>query len=198
MNTHAHWKDINKLGILFQETQDEATFAELYHSLTIFISRFYSKRYPKGSIHVKEEALSMTLISVWEKIHQFNSNKGSFRTWVIRIAMNNYLLNIKRTAQQRAEYPFSNMREGFELGALNSATLIDTPPCIEIEEPELLTMIDTLPEEVRFLFKGKYIDNLKYTELEEMYGIHSSTIKTRVRKGRRLLQALYKKQMYED
>lgn len=97
----------------------------------------------------REECLSEVSLRVWEKIHQFDPERGSWSTWLTAVTRNT-ALNLARRNLHRAE--------GEELPE-NTPSPDPTPEERVIQqerEKQLMKALDGLNQKERLLFYRKY------------------------------------------
>jgi len=121
-----------------------------------------------------EEVLQDCLLRVWDKIKDYDKNKGKLFTWMINIARNLAIDKIRSK-----EYKSQLKSNDIDL----NVSLVDKsydekfkPEYIGIKE-----MLDNLNKDQRSLIDLMYFKGYSQSEISEEFGIPLGTVKTRVR-----------------
>lgn len=104
------------------------------------------------------DILQNVLIKVYQKLSGFNQD-SSLYTWLYRIARNeslNFLSKEKRRSGIDLDEPILEIKAGHALLDNQSAEYI---------ESLLMSAIDELPEKQAIVFRMKYFEELKYSEM---------------------------------
>lgn len=127
-----------------------------------------------GQNDVAEEVLQDAFMRYWEKIDQFDADKGRLFTWMLRIARNLALdkLRSKGMKQQSKSDSISD-----NVGILDSKLYTET-----VTDPiGLESALKDLNEEQRFVVDKLYFRGYTQSELAKEYNIPLGTVKTRLR-----------------
>ncbi len=126
-----------------------------------------------------DDVFNETWISVFNKLHQFDEEKGEFGGWIYRIAVNSSLASIKSKKKF----------EGEELDTITEPTngydITD-----DISYQELKTIIDLLPKRQRLIFNLYVIEGYSHKEIAEQMGISDGTSKSQLARARASLQKM--------
>lgn len=115
-----------------------------------------------------------TFLKVIQNIEKFDTNgKASFSTYIITIAKNLYIDNLRKTKNE-----VYNIDEliipiaGFEEELI-----------INFEYDDIMKQIEELPEAQRDAIKLKYIEGMTLKEIADMHNTNDKTIKSRIHSG---------------
>lgn len=130
-----------------------------------------------------QDAIQQAYISAYLNLDSYLP-KCSFGAWLTRITINEALM-IKRKPDNRTE----TMKELFNEDKLSSS---HKDPAIEHANKELATLIESaieqLPEEFRYVFILRKIQQLSTKETADSLNINEVTVKTRLHRARNMMQ----------
>lgn len=130
-----------------------------------------------------EEAVMDTFIAVFSKISQYK-NEGSFEGWILKIAVNCCLMQLRK----KTSFSIEDTTDNIQLPATD-----DTMRLIENEDTE--AMLKILPEGSRIIFNLYAIEGYKHAEIAEQLGISEGTSKSQLHYAKeKLKQAFFKAQ----
>ena len=119
----------------------------------------------------------------------------NFKAWFFRILMNCFYSSHRR--RRRAEYSVEEMEDAHELYLYErtaEAGLHDrgTDPAKlalgQIAAEDIARALESLPEEYRVVCTMYFIEDFSYQEIADMLGIPVGTVRSRLHRGRRMLQ----------
>lgn len=113
-----------------------------------------------------DDVLQNTFIKVWRALPSFNKNSTLY-TWMYRIAVNEALSFIKKNKKRKNST------------GLNALKQLESDPDFNGDKAylEFLKAIDTLPQKQQVVFKLKYFEELKYSEIAEILGGTEGSLK---------------------
>ena len=124
------------------------------------------KRYMKDRERAEEMVMN-TFLQVFSKIIQYKS-EGSFEGWILRIAVNCCLMELRKKTTFDAEVP----QDTIQL------------PANDLTEPffndDVEAMLRTLPDGARIVFNLYAIEGYKHHEIAEQLGITEGTSKSQL------------------
>lgn len=139
--------------------------------------RYASSRFEAQDVF--QEAVS----SVFEKLSQFNAQKGSFKAWSNRIFVNAAFLYLKQHQWQQS-FKDLDLAEG-EVDMSESALG-------KITAKELTQLIQQLPFGYRVVFNMREIEGYSHLEIAQILGISVGTSKSQLSKAKKALRAKIK------
>jgi len=202
-------KNIQVLAENFIHGKDDASFKFLFdrlkpgvlnHCFTIL-----------KDMELAEDAFLNSMAKVWQKIDQYDVEKGNFSTWCYNIAKNESLL-----LQKSRKRLVSKTTEEIELDStkMDSDSVVysveDDPIWSflaggsDIDEvyEQVVDEIRDLPVLYRDIMIDREINGMKYKDIADKYGIKKRSIATRIRRARtkirKKIETLTKKPMRND
>lgn len=184
-------KNIQVLAENFIQGKDDISFKFLFerlkpgvlnHCFTIL-----------NDMELAEDAFLNSMSKVWQKIDQYDSEKGNFSTWCYNIAKNESLL-----LQKSRKRLITKTTEEIEL----DSTKMDSDSVVySVEEDpiwnflaggsdidevyeQVVDEIRELPELYRDIMIDREIYGMKYKDIADKYGIKKRSIATRIRRAR--------------
>ena len=122
-----------------------------------------------------EDITEDIFVKVYFKIDKFDQNKGSFKTWLYRIARNTVYNKLKEKKITKISYVDIYTNELDEN--------------INIENDEIVqSAINKLKKEQKIIILLYYIEGLKYREIAEILNIPENTVKTKIRRSKEILK----------
>ena len=173
-----HGKDDTSFKFLFERLKPGV----LNHCFTIL-----------NDMELAEDAFLNYMAKVWQKIDQYDSDKGNFSTWCYNIAKNESLL-----LQKSRKRLITKTTEEIEL----DSTKMDSDSVVySVEEDpiwsflaggsdidevyeQVVDEIRDLPELYRDIMIDREIYGMKYKDIADKYGIKKRSIATRIRRAR--------------
>ncbi|KOS06509.1 hypothetical protein AM493_11040 [Flavobacterium akiainvivens] len=136
------------------------------------------KRYMKDRERAEEMAMN-AFLTVFQKIGQFK-NEGSFEGWILRIAVNCCLMELrKKTTFQQEVQP--------DAIQLHDASKTDNM----VLEGDIEQMLKILPEGARIVFNLYAIEGYKHHEIANQLGISEGTSKSQLNYAREKLKKTF-------
>ena len=166
-------------------------------------SFFYEKYYPKlvyyltkmsKDVQIAEDITVDSFINAFEKIDQYDIQNSQFSTWLFTIGKNNMLAYFKKNNPT-----ISIDVEVDEEGATLKDFIQDTESDVRYQEMVqrkadfVRDCINRLKEPYKTIIEMREIDQLAYKDIAEILQLNESTVKSRIRNGRILLENETKK-----
>jgi len=152
-----------------------------------------------GNSASAEDLVAETVIKAWSSIDRLE-DRGSWRPWVFRILRNEFISGYRKKSIRPVEVSWSEEtqdEDGFGL----SSMLMEQPEEFlnwwASPEQELINgllgeqireAIDQLPEVFRMTILLVNVDGLSYDEASVVLGVPFGTIRSRMKRGRTILQ----------
>lgn len=122
------------------------------------------------------EVVQETMSNVWRKAHLFDKNKGAATTWVYTV-MRNVTFDMLRKIKGNKEDNLSD-----DIWPLAESMISDDESFDDhLENKQLLTVIEKLPEAQQAVVKGFYFMEMSQEQLAEHLNLPLGTIKSRLR-----------------
>lgn len=125
------------------------------------------KRYMKDRERAEEMAMN-TFLTIFSKIGQYK-NEGSFEGWMLRIAVNTCLMELRK-------------KNTFSLETSVDNVFISTENTVmqDFSNQDIAKILLILPEGARVIFNLYAIEGYKHSEIAEMLGISEGTSKSQL------------------
>lgn len=141
-----------------------------------------------GDYQLAEDALQESYINIYRNIDRFNE-KSSLLTWVTRITIN----NAKQTLKKKNRRTWNPLYH-----SINKSN--DSPPLtydiIKKEEYEKVNKtLMNLPMKYRETLYLHYYEEMKIREIANILDIGESGVKSRLQRGRTMLEEMLRKEM---
>lgn len=146
-----------------------------------------------------EDLVADSVVQAWSAIRTLD-DRSRFRPWLFRIMHNRFLSDCRRRAVRPPEASWCELVEDGD-GEEVSALLLEqsegflawwaTPEQEVINRmlgEQIRAAMDSLPESFRVVIQLVNVDGLAYDEAAEVLGVPSGTIRSRMKRGRTLLQ----------
>jgi RNA polymerase sigma-70 factor, ECF subfamily len=151
----------------------------------------FGLRLTAGNTTEAEDLAQETYLRAYRHWHTFRPGTSA-RSWLFTIARNTYLRRIERAAR-RPETAESDV--GYDIGAIGSTNAFGndaTPPdktfFDSFIDEEVIRAVESLPRDFREVVVLSDVEGLSYAEIADVTGLPLGTVKSRLFRGRRVLQ----------
>lgn len=135
-----------------------------------------------------QDLMQDTFADAYKNLKQFQ-NRSSFKTWIIRIMLNNcYKKKAKAGFKNELHYDLNENAVPMFTN-LNANNSIQTRELRHIIE----TALANLPDDYRMVFSLREINGLNTAETSEVLGISEANVKVRLSRAKRMLRAKLEK-----
>ena len=155
-------------------SRDKKAFTQLFRFFAPKIQRIASNKF--FNENQANEVVQETMSNVWRKAHLFNQDKGAATTWVYTV-MRNVTFDMLRKLKGNKE---DNLSDDIWPIA-ESMGSEDEPFEDHLENKQLLTVIEKLPEVQQQVVKGFYFMEMSQEQLATHLNLPLGTIKSRLR-----------------
>lgn len=135
------------------------------------------KRYMKDRERAEEMTMN-TFLTVFQKINQFKS-QGSFEGWILRIAVNCCLMELRKKTNFENEYPLDKLQSTIENNVLDN-----------LDNNDIEKMLQILPEGSRIIFNLYVMEGYKHSEIAEKLNISEGTSKSQLNYAKEKLKKI--------
>jgi RNA polymerase sigma factor (sigma-70 family) len=132
---------------------------------------------------VAEEVLQDAFLKIWDKIDNYDPEKGKLFTWMLNLTRN---LAIDKTRSKEIG------KEGKTRGIDNLVNTIDRREFTEqgVDSIGVKDILKGLPEDQKFVVEHLYFNGYSQSELAEEFNIPLGTVKTRLRLAMKQLRSI--------
>jgi RNA polymerase sigma-70 factor (ECF subfamily) len=136
---------------------------------------------------IAEEIVQETFYRVWDKSHAFHEYKGSFTSWLFRIARNLAIDSLRRQKVRPQAVESEQEQEHIERTSASRADVVEAV-WTAIKQEHVQTAVTQLPEEQRQVIELAYFNGMTRREIAAETGVALGTIHTRARLALQKLQ----------
>ena len=154
--------------------RDKVAFTQLFRFFAPKIQRIALNKFSQET--QAKEVVQETMSNVWRKAHLFDENKGAATTWVYTV-MRNVSFDMLRKIKGNKEDNLSDDIWPLAEGSVEDETLFAD----HLENKQLLTVIEKLPEVQQQVVKGFYFMEMSQEQLAVHLNLPLGTIKSRLR-----------------
>ena len=123
---------------------------------------------------IAEEVLQDVFLKIWERFGNYDSAKGKLFTWLLNVARNQA---IDKTRSKEISKDLKTGRIEKLVNRIDNAEYTEQ----SIEGIGLKEVLNSLPEEQKFVVEHLYLKGYSQSELAEEFDIPLGTVKTRLR-----------------
>lgn len=163
------------------QQHDENAFSYLYDNYSGALHGIVNSIITNKEI--SNDVLQNVFVNIWRKIGSYDASKGRLFTWMLNIARNAAIDEVRsksyRELQKNQSFP-----ENVDIqvpGAVSGPAIIDVG---------LRKVLTQLKEEMRVLIDLSYFQGFTHEEIARIQGIPLGTVKTRIRTALIQLRAL--------
>ena len=145
---------------------------EAYELLLPYLNSICRRYLPYSSN--RHDALQETFIKIFTKIDQFDAQRGEFKSWCSRIAINVCIQHGQKTSS----------RKEIELSATEYQIPISPTIINRLTNEEVLKVLSKMPYEYFQVFNLFVVDGFSHNEISEMLDIKASLSRKRLNRAR--------------
>ena len=154
---------------------DSACQKELYDLLLPYLNAICGRYL--NELELRQDVLQESFMVIFNKIEQFDPQKGQFHSWAGRIVINNCLKQNK-----------SGMRF-FQFRSDKHDVQADPDVVSQLSNEELIRFLKTMPEKFYEVFILFVVEGYSHEEISEMLGIKVNLSRKRLARARAWLRA---------
>lgn len=128
--------------------------------------------------NLAEEVLQNTILKVWNKIETYNSNKSALFTWMMRIARNSAIDQIRLK-----QYSNQNKTDSIDTTVLNNKIEYQNQNSLDAE-----MLMKKLDQKYRDVLELVYLKGYSQSDVSKQLDIPLGTVKTRLRSAIKFLR----------
>ena len=140
-----------------------------------------------------EDLLQEASLKAYRGFGSFETGTN-FKAWFLRILMNTYLSDRRRAKRRPVGVDLDDLPDGYLYGEMAKAGLdrrSDDPARLLLERISVAAVrgaIEALPEEFRVVAALYFLEDFTYAEIAEVLDIPVGTVRSRLHRGRKVLQ----------
>jgi RNA polymerase sigma-70 factor (ECF subfamily) len=132
---------------------------------------------------ISEEILQDVLLKIWDKIENYDSNKGKLFTWMLNIARNQAIDKTRSKEMSKAKKTDDIDNLVSNIGNRQSIEL-------QVDSIGLTEVLARLSKDQKFVVEHLYLKGYTQSELADEFNIPLGTVKTRLRLGMMELRSI--------
>lgn len=125
-----------------------------------------------------DDVVQETFMRMFRSLEQFNEERGAFKSWTARIAINLCFEQNKKLKRQREE-----------LQHVELPLTVPADAALNFYAEEILSLIQRLPVDQREVFMLAAVEGFSHAEIAELLQIEESTSRKRLSRARETLKA---------
>lgn len=166
--------NINEQNVLAAlRRRDKDALRELYRAYSPVAFGVICKIVKKED--VAENVLQDVFLKVWNNIEQYDTSKGRFLSWILRIARNAAIDKVRSKNYQQ-----DRKTSGLENSPVSNLAYTGAPSTDNIDVRDKVNKLDT---KYRVLIELTYFEGYSHTEAAKQLDLPLGTVKGRIRKA---------------
>jgi len=149
-------------------------FVETYSSYMFTICRRYLKRED-----VAKDCLQDTLIHVLKKIDKYNE-QGRFKSWLSAVTVNKCIEQLRKEKK--------NLYSDVDLIPDHG---IDETVSLKLEHDDIMSFIDTIPEQYRIVINMFLVEGYSHKEIGEKLGMSESNSRSVLSRAKKMINKAF-------
>ncbi|MCP4634435.1 MAG: sigma-70 family RNA polymerase sigma factor [candidate division Zixibacteria bacterium] len=140
-----------------------------------------------------EDLVQETFLKAYRFWHSFE--KGSnCRAWLFKILTNLFITSYHKKTKEKQKFTYDDVESHYLYNQLedggNKAQINDPEQHLfnQLLDDDVKKAIDELPADFRIVVILSFLEGLSYQEIADVAGIQLGTVKSRLHRGRKLLQ----------
>ena len=174
----------NEAQLVQDAVHDHQAFGVLYDFYFDKIYGYVIRRC--GKREIAEDIVSETFMKVFCNLNKFNSNKGSFKSWVYKIATNN-LIDYYRKELKKKSVDIEEVNEPAEIKQTTEEYLMSLE-----DKKKVMQIIQKLSGRYQQVINLKYFAELSNQEIAELLGISANNVGVLLYRALNKFKSLYK------
>lgn len=139
-----------------------------------------------------QDLIQETMLRAYKNFDRFEEGTNC-RAWLFKI-MTNTFINIYRSKQKEStSVSFDDVDDNYLYSQLENSTETGDPErdfLAKMIDEDVVNAIEQLPPEFRMVVVLAFYEGYAYQEIAEILGIQVGTVKSRLHRGRKMLQKL--------
>lgn len=126
-----------------------------------------------------KDVIQETFAKVFTKIGLFDSNKGTWNTWLRKITVNQCLLHLRSNKKLSLLNPIEESPEQY----IDESEVLD-----QLSRKDIDKMLANMPNGYKIVFMLSVIDNYNHSEISETLGITKETSRSQLNRAKKWLK----------
>jgi len=137
-----------------------------------------------------EDLVQETMLKAYRFFDKFEEGTNC-KAWLFKIMTNIFINNYRSKAKAPQSLTFDDIDDGFLFGQLAKNKAVTDPEkefFSKIFDDDVRSAINDLPEDFRLVVVLSFLEGFAYQEIADITGLQIGTVKSRLHRGRKLLQ----------
>jgi RNA polymerase sigma-70 factor (ECF subfamily) len=137
-----------------------------------------------------EDLVQETMLKAYRFFDKFEEGTNC-KAWLFKIMTNIFINNYRSKSKAPQSLTFDDIDDGFLYGQLAKTHIVTDPEkefFSKIFDDDVRTAIGELPEDFRLVVVLSFLEGFSYQEIADITGLQIGTVKSRLHRGRKLLQ----------
>ncbi len=152
---------------------DENAYKHLYNASIPYVYSIVS-RYIRNETE-KKDLIQDIFAKTFNNINSFDRDKGEFKYWIRRIAVNECLMNLRT----KSKLEIISLNTGFD------SIDTDNRSNLEITREDISIMLKKMPEKYKIVFMAYIIDDLSHKEIAKLLNITPETSRSQLNRAKK-------------
>lgn len=144
-----------------------------------------------------EDLVQETILLAFKNFHQFRPGTN-LKAWLFRILTNTFINSYRKRSKEPERVDLPDVEDFYFLTETRKTAEDSNDPEVQVLNKflheDIMAAIDQLPEEFRMVVTLNAVEGFAYQEIAEILDIPIGTVRSRLYRGRKLLQ----KYLYEQ
>ncbi|MDF1697140.1 MAG: sigma-70 family RNA polymerase sigma factor [Saprospiraceae bacterium] len=154
---------------------NRAAQKQLYYEFVKLVSSI-ANRYVTHTAS-SQDVVQTTFIKVFQNIGQYNAEKGSFKSWITKIAVNESLAILRK----KDRTIFSSLEKNVDL----SDSFVDEQVFASMELESVTQIINSLDEDDRIVLDLFFYEEYSHQEISEMLQISTQSSRVKLHRAKK-------------
>jgi RNA polymerase sigma-70 factor (ECF subfamily) len=137
-----------------------------------------------------EDLVQETMLKAYRFFDKFEEGTNC-KAWLFKIMTNIFINNYRSKSKAPESLAVDDIDDGFLYGQLAQNYSVNDPESeffSKIFDDDIKNAIKDLPEDFRIVVVLSFLEGFSYQEIAEITGLQIGTVKSRLHRGRKLLQ----------
>jgi RNA polymerase sigma-70 factor (ECF subfamily) len=137
-----------------------------------------------------EDLVQETLLKAYRFWDKFEEGSNC-RAWLFKIMTNIFINNYRAKSRMPQVIDLEDVDDDFLFGQLSALGPSDNPEqhfFAKVFDDDVKKAVEELPEDFRMVVVLSFLEGFSYQEIAEIAGLQIGTVKSRLHRGRKLLQ----------
>jgi RNA polymerase sigma-70 factor (ECF subfamily) len=137
-----------------------------------------------------EDLVQETMLKSYRFFDKFEEGTNC-KAWLFKIMTNIFINNYRSKSKAPQSLAFEDIDDGFLFGQLAKTKGVNDPESeffSKIFDDDVRAAINELPEDFRVVVILSFLEGFAYQEIADITGLQIGTVKSRLHRGRKLLQ----------